>query len=68
VVRGDHNLFVRSDELVAAWKIFTPLLHFIEGNKVAPLKYAYGSRGPKEADELMGKYGFELTKDYRWKK
>jgi len=24
VIRGDHNLFVRSDELVAAWKIFLP--------------------------------------------
>lgn len=68
VIRGDHNLFVRSDELVAAWKIFTPLLHHIERNKVQPLKYAYGSRGPPEADELLRKYGFERTVDYQWKK
>jgi len=68
VVRGDHNLFVRADELVAAWKIFTPMLHFIEKNKLAPIKYVYGSRGPKEADALMEKYGFERTKDYHWKK
>jgi glucose-6-phosphate 1-dehydrogenase len=34
VLRGDHNLFVRDDELEAAWKIYTPLLHHLEGNKV----------------------------------
>lgn len=68
VIRGDHNLFVRADELVAAWKIFTPLLHYIERNKVVPLKYAYGSRGPPEADQLLQKYGFERTVDYHWRK
>lgn len=34
VLRGDHNLFVRVDELEAAWAIFTPLLHYIEREKV----------------------------------
>lgn len=34
VLRGDHNLFVRVDELEAAWAIFTPLLHHIEKEKV----------------------------------
>jgi hypothetical protein len=34
VIRGDHNLFVRADELAAAWRIFTPLLHAIENDKV----------------------------------
>ena len=40
VIRGDHNLFVRADELAAAWRIFTPLLHAIEEEKVLkPIKY-----------------------------
>lgn len=34
VLRGDHNLFVRGDELQAAWKIFTPILHTLEREKV----------------------------------
>jgi glucose-6-phosphate 1-dehydrogenase len=37
VLRGDHNLFVRDDELLAAWKIFSPLLHELETSKVQPL-------------------------------
>jgi glucose-6-phosphate 1-dehydrogenase len=34
-VKGDHNLFVRDDELEAAWKIFTPILHRLEKEKVS---------------------------------
>jgi len=58
VIRGDHNLFVRSDELVAAWKIFTPLLHRIENEKIRPEPYAYGSRGPASSDELIKREGY----------
>jgi glucose-6-phosphate 1-dehydrogenase len=66
VLRGDHNLFVRSDELEAAWKIFTPLLHHIEGKKVKPIEYTFGSRGPVESDDLMSKYGYQRSKNYKW--
>lgn len=65
VIRGDHNLFVRVDELDAAWKVFTPLLHQLEEQKVKPIIYPFGSRGPKEADELANKYGYVRT-DYQW--
>jgi len=67
VVRGDHNLFVRSDELEAAWKIFTPLLHHLEQNKVKPIIYPYGSRGPPSSDELIKNCGFVRTEGYTWK-
>lgn len=30
--KGDHSNFVRDDELDIAWKIFTPLLHHIDGS------------------------------------
>lgn len=30
-LNGDHSNFVRDDELDIAWKIFTPILHYIEG-------------------------------------
>lgn len=65
--RGDHNLFVRTDELEAAWKIFTPVLHAIEGGKLPrPTSYEFGGRGPKEADELVEKMGFERNPTYKW--
>jgi hypothetical protein len=31
-----------------AWAIFTPILHHLEDQKVKPIPYAYGSRGPAE--------------------
>ena len=66
VLRGDHNLFVRVDELEAAWKIFTPILHQLENEKVKPILYEFGSRGPPESDKLVQKYGFERSETYQW--
>ena len=65
-LRGSQAAFVRDDELRAAWKIFTPLLHKIEKEKIAPIKYEFGSRGPKESDELLAKVGFKYNSDYTW--
>ncbi|KAE9034020.1 Glucose-6-phosphate 1-dehydrogenase [Phytophthora rubi] len=67
VLRGKQAAFVRNDELRAAWKIFTPLLDEIEGQKVKPLPYKFGSRGPKESDELVNKVGFQYHHGaYQW--
>jgi len=66
VIRGDHNLFVRSDELQAAWDIFTPLLHQLEKEKVPPELYEFGTRGPVSADELIKKAGYIRIEGYNW--
>ncbi|THH33623.1 hypothetical protein EUX98_g601 [Antrodiella citrinella] len=61
-LKGDHSNFVRHDELDVAWKIFTPILHWIDGqagSKPIPVPYPYGSRGPKEVESFIGKYGFK---------
>ncbi|GLB33826.1 putative ZWF1 [Lyophyllum shimeji] len=66
VLRGDHSNFVRNDELDVAWKIFTPVLHWIDGvagPPPRPLPYPYGSRGPKELDAFVSKYGFKRAGD-----
>merc|ERR1712142_914181 len=63
---GSQMHFVRSDELAEAWRIFTPLLHKIEKEKPTPIPYIYGSRGPKEADELTFKSNFNYTGKYKW--
>lgn len=46
VIHGEKALFIRNDELEAAWDIFTPVLHQIEENKIKPGIYKFGSEGP----------------------
>jgi len=46
VIHGDKSLFIRADELVAAWDIFTPVLHEIEKERIRPRPYPFGSQGP----------------------
>jgi glucose-6-phosphate 1-dehydrogenase len=41
--KGDHSNFVRDDELDASWRIFSPLLHYLDDNKeIIPMEYPYG--------------------------
>lgn len=43
-LKGDHSNFVRDDELDASWRVFTPLLHYLDNNKeITPMEYPYGS-------------------------
>ena len=42
-LKGDHSNFVRDDELDASWRVFTPLLHYLDKNKeITPMEYPYG--------------------------
>ncbi|KAI9352183.1 glucose-6-phosphate dehydrogenase [Obelidium mucronatum] len=64
--KSDHSNFVRDDELELAWKIFTPLLHKIEGEKIQPDLYQYGTRGPAKAQEFIERHGFQRDETYKW--
>lgn len=66
VLRGSHANFVRADELEIAWAIFTPLLHALDKQRVVPIPYAYGSRGPAEAVEFAERRGYVRTHGYTW--
>lgn len=57
VMGGDRSLFIRAEELAAAWDIFTPALHHLEKRGVKPQSYLFGSGGPASAAELAGKVG-----------
>jgi len=57
VIRGDKSLFIRKDELAAAWNIFTPALHELERRQERPEPYAFGSSGPAGSDALASKAG-----------
>ncbi|OQS04294.1 glucose-6-phosphate 1-dehydrogenase [Thraustotheca clavata] len=60
VLRGKQATFVRDDELRAAWQIFTPLLNQIESQRLTPIPYVFGTRGPMESDNLVKKFGYEF--------
>ncbi len=57
VIRGDKSLFIRADELEAAWDIFTPILHELENSRIKPEPYVFGSAGPGSSDVLAARYG-----------
>ena len=58
-VRGDRGLFLRSDELEAAWDIFTPVLQELETRRVRPEPYAFGGCGPASLDALAARYDID---------
>lgn len=67
VFQGNQMNFVRADELSEAWRIFTPVLQQMEEERIEPIKYVFGSRGPEEADEMGRKQGVEYSGTYQWK-
>jgi glucose-6-phosphate 1-dehydrogenase len=53
-LRGDATLFMRSDELEAAWEFVTPILDAWGSAKPSQIpSYPAGSWGPPEADRLI---------------
>lgn len=63
VIDGDNHLFMRSDELAAAWNILTPILHEMDKNNIAPELYELGGRGPVGAYYLCAKHGVRWADD-----
>ncbi len=57
VLRGEKGLFIRTDELAAAWDVFTPALHELERRRVQPEPYAFGGEGPAGARALAERAG-----------
>lgn len=57
VIRGDQTLFMRGDEVEAAWAWIDPIIKACEGGKATPLSYAQGSDGPMESHILLHQDG-----------
>jgi glucose-6-phosphate 1-dehydrogenase len=57
VLRGDSTLFMRNDELDAAWRLVTPVLEAWNADAQGPEPYAAGSWGPPGAEELLARHG-----------
>jgi glucose-6-phosphate 1-dehydrogenase len=59
VMTGDATLFMRADQVEAAWKVVTPILEAWESEKPDFPNYAPGSWGPEAANQLVEKDGFQ---------
>jgi len=58
VVRGNQTLFMRRDEVEAAWNWIDPIINKIKKHGIKPTVYESGSWGPKSSSKLIDKYGF----------
>lgn len=58
VMTGDATLFMRADQVEAAWKVVTPILEAWDTDPVDFPNYAPGSWGPEAAQQLVEKDGF----------
>ncbi len=58
VIEGDATLFMRSDQVEAAWDILTPILASWEDNPSVNFpNYAAGLQGPETSEALIAKDG-----------
>jgi glucose-6-phosphate 1-dehydrogenase len=57
VMSGDPTLFMRRDEVEAAWRWVTPILERWSGTRDRLPTYAAGEWGPDEADGLLRPIG-----------
>jgi glucose-6-phosphate 1-dehydrogenase len=57
IVRGNLSLFMRRDEVDAAWTWADALLAAWDENATEPRSYVAGSNGPEESSELMRRDG-----------
>jgi glucose-6-phosphate 1-dehydrogenase len=61
-ILGDGTLFARGDEVLASWRIFTPILEkWQESSPQNFPNYQAGTWGPKEADELLARSGHKWS-------
>mmetsp|Transcript_19463 Transcript_19463/g.27019 ORF Transcript_19463/g.27019 Transcript_19463/m.27019 type:complete len:592 (-) Transcript_19463:211-1986(-) len=62
---GQQQLFVKTKELVEAWRIFTPLLHEIDAKKPDPILYPFGDSGPRGYRKFASDAGVELKETWQ---
>ncbi len=63
VLRGQLTLFMRGDELEAAWEWVEPLLNHWESEENVPLPYTSGTWGPAASSALIGRDGMHWREE-----
>jgi len=57
IMQGDSTLFMRGDQVEAAWEILMPIIKSWEANPASFPNYAAGMQGPEDAEALIAKDG-----------
>lgn len=57
VIRGNQTLFMRGDEVEAAWAWVDPIIKLWEGKSLKPVEYDPGGNGPDDSLMLLHKDG-----------
>jgi len=57
VIEGDSTLFMRRDEVEAAWRWVDPILNGWQEHYRKPRPYPAGTDGPEQADRLTERHG-----------
>jgi len=58
IMLGDSTLFMRADQVEAAWKILMPIIDNWEKNQAVNFpNYSAGTQGPEDAEALIAKDG-----------
>ncbi|MDP3668571.1 MAG: glucose-6-phosphate dehydrogenase [Telluria sp.] len=63
VLRGQLTLFMRGDELEAAWEWVEPILDHWEHEDSMPIPYSAGTWGPAAASALIGRDGLQWREE-----
>jgi glucose-6-phosphate 1-dehydrogenase len=63
VLRGQLTLFMRGDELEAAWEWVEPILDYWEQDDTSPAPYSSGTWGPAAASALIGRDGLQWREE-----
>jgi glucose-6-phosphate 1-dehydrogenase len=63
VLRGQLTLFMRGDELEAAWEWVEPILDHWEQDDSAPVPYTSGTWGPAASSALIGRDGLQWREE-----
>jgi len=63
VLRGQLTLFMRGDELEAAWEWVEPILDHWEEDDSVPIPYTSGTWGPAAASALIGRDGLQWREE-----
>jgi len=63
VLRGQLTLFMRGDELEAAWDWVEPILNHWEQDDTTPVPYTSGTWGPAASSALIGRDGLQWREE-----
>jgi len=55
-LKGEHELFVRVDELMEAWRVVNDVIGLVCSGRLQIRPYVRGSRGPEAADAILRRH------------